>query len=105
MVWDRGGNHKGPIIRKFLSRNRRLTLEMLPPRAPELNPVEAVRSWLKYCELANYVPHGTEDLDDEIVDRLIALRFEPGLLKASWNRSDLPFPGGGSQWLCLPPDQ
>src|SRR5262249_38263479 len=42
VVWDRGGNHKGPVIRKFLSKNRRLRLEMLPPWAPELNPGGAV---------------------------------------------------------------
>lgn len=31
VVWDRGGNHKGPVVRAFLKRNRRLRLEMLPP--------------------------------------------------------------------------
>jgi transposase len=91
-IWDRGGNHKGPLMRKFLSRNRRLTLEMLPPWAPELNPVEPVWSWLKYGELANYIPDDTEMLDDEILDRLIGLKFDHQLLRALWNRSDLPFP-------------
>jgi transposase len=92
VVWDRGGNHKGPIIRKFLSKNRRLTLEMLPPWAPELNPVEGVWSWLKYGELANLVPDDTDELDDEIIERLITLKFDPDLLRALWNRSTLPFP-------------
>ena len=92
VVWDRGGNHKGPIIREFLRKNRRLTLELLPPWAPELNPVEDVWSWLKYGKLANFVPDGTEELDDEIVDRLIGLKFDPELLRALWERSDLPFP-------------
>jgi hypothetical protein len=31
VVWDRGGNNKGPAMREFLRRNRRLHLEMLPP--------------------------------------------------------------------------
>jgi hypothetical protein len=31
VVWDRGGNHKGPVIRQFLAQNRRLWVEMLPP--------------------------------------------------------------------------
>jgi transposase len=30
VVWDRGSNHKGPAIRKFLARNKLLTLEYLP---------------------------------------------------------------------------
>jgi putative transposase len=91
-VWDNGGNHKGPIIRKFLARNRRLRLELLPPWAPELNPVEPVWSWLKYGELANYVPDGVEPLDTEIIDRLLALKFDPDLLRSLWERSELPFP-------------
>jgi transposase len=94
VVWDRGNNHKGPVVRKFLGRNRRLTLEPLPAYAPELNPVEAVWSWLKYGELANYVPEDVGRLDDEVLDRLIGLKFDPGLLRALWGRSGLPFPEG-----------
>lgn len=105
VIWDRGGNHKGPLMRQFLSRNRRLRLEMLPPWAPELNPVEAVWSWLKYGELANYVPGDTAALDDEVVDRLVGLKFDPGLLRALWERSDLPFPKEITQELCLTPKQ
>ncbi|WP_149109719.1 transposase [Limnoglobus roseus] len=77
VVWDRGSNHRGPAIRDFLARNRRLRLEMLPPWAPELNPVEAVWSWLKYGELANFVPDDTGHLDDEVIERLIELKFNP----------------------------
>lgn len=92
VVWDRGGNHKGPLIRKFLARNRRLKLEPLPPWAPDLNPVEAVWSWLKYGELANFAPEDTDQLDDEIIERLIGLKFDPDMLRALWERSELPFP-------------
>jgi putative transposase len=92
VVWDRGGNHKGPIIRDFLRKNRRLRLEMLPAWAPDHNPVEAVWSWLKYGELANYAPDGIGPLSDEIIDRLIGLKFDPDLLRALWDRSKLPFP-------------
>jgi putative transposase len=92
VVWDGGGNHKGPLIRDFLRRNKRLTPERLPAYAPDRNPVEAVWSWLKYGQLANYVPDGIPELDDEIIDRLVELKCEPGLLKALWGRSDLPFP-------------
>ncbi len=56
VVWDRGQNHKGPLVRAFLGRNRRLWLEQLPAYAPELNPAEQVWCWLKYGRLANFVP-------------------------------------------------
>jgi putative transposase len=92
VVWDNGGNHKGPIIREFLQRHRRLRLELLPPWAPDHNPVEAVWSWLKYGQLANYTPAKISELNNSIVDRLMALRSNSGLLRALWERSHLPFP-------------
>ncbi|MBL8867861.1 MAG: transposase [Planctomycetia bacterium] len=76
---------------QFLSRNRRLTLEMLPPWAPELNPVEPIWSWLKYGELANFVPDETDVLNKEVLNRLIGLKFDPELLQALWERSGLNF--------------
>jgi hypothetical protein len=92
VVWDRGPNHKGPVVREFLRRNRRLRLEMLPPYAPELNPVEQVGGWLKFGQLSNFVPGGLIDLDDEIIERVVDLKFDPELLRNLWEGSDLPFP-------------
>ena len=92
VVWDGGPNHKGPLMRAFLRRNRRLTLERLPAYAPDLNPVEAVWSWLKYGQLANYVPDGVPELDQEVTDRLIELKSDSDLLRRVWEGADLPFP-------------
>jgi putative transposase len=92
VLWDGGPNHTGPLIRAFLARNARLTLERLPAYAPDLNPVEVVWSWLKYGQLANYVPDGIKVLDNEILDRLIELKCDPNLLRNLWDGSDLPFP-------------
>lgn len=92
VIWDGGTNHKGPLVRRFLARNKRLWLERLPPYAPELNPVEQVWGWLKYGQLANFVPDDLVDLNDVIIDRLIHLRCDPRLLRSLWNGSELPFP-------------
>jgi putative transposase len=92
VVWEGGGNHQGPVIRDSLRRNRRPTLERLPAYAPDLNPVEAVWSWLKYGQLANFVPDGVSELDNEVIGRLLASKVDPGLLRVLWDRSDLPFP-------------
>ena len=92
VIWDGGPNHKGPAMREFLRANRRLRLERLPAYSPHLNPVEAVWSWLKYGQLANFVPAGLIDLDDRILDRLIELRLDPKLLRQLWDASELPFP-------------
>ena len=92
VVWDNGPNHGGPPVRAFLTTTTRLTLVRLPPYCPHLNPVEFVWSWLRYGKLANYAPSGVADLDDEVADRLIESKFDPGLLRNLWAGSDLPFP-------------
>jgi transposase len=92
VVWDGGTNHKGPVMRAFLARNTRVWLERLPPYAPELNPVEPVWSWLKFGQLAHFVPDDLTQLDQEINNRLKRLRSDRELLRALWDGSDLPFP-------------
>ena len=92
VLWDGGPNHKGPVIREFLRKNKRLRLERLPAYAPDLNPVEAVWSWLKWGRLANFTPEGLAVLDDWIVEYLVELKHDPRLLRALWERSELPFP-------------
>lgn len=48
--------------------------------------------WLKFGQLVNFVPDGLADLDDEVIERLVELKFDPGLLRNLWEASDLPFP-------------
>ena len=105
VVWDGGGDHTGPLVRAVVERNRRLTPERLPAYAPALNPVEAGWSWLKYGQRANDVPDGMPELDDEVVDRRVELKFDPGLLRVLRERSDLPFPRSRVKQPCLPAGQ
>lgn len=105
VIWDGGGNHKGPVIRAFLRRNRRLRLARLPAYAPDLNPVEAVWSWLKWGRLANFVPDDLDELDDWVIEYLVELKSDPGLLRALWERSDLPFPTPRGKQSGLPASQ
>jgi putative transposase len=92
VVWDGGANHKGEAMRAFLARNPRLRVERLPAYAPDLNPVEAVWSWLKYGKLANFVPADVNDLDDWVIEYLVPLKCDPDLLRSIWDGSELPFP-------------
>jgi putative transposase len=48
VVWDNGSMHKGEATRQLRKEFPRLNIELLPPYAPELNPVEQVWSHLKF---------------------------------------------------------
>ena len=101
-MWDDGSNHRGPLVRAFLRRNKRLTLVRLPAYAPQLNPVEAVWSWQKWGRLANYVPDNPTDRDEWAVESLVERRCDQALLRAVWGRSDLPFPAARADQPELP---
>jgi len=81
VVWDRGSNHKGPLLREYLAGQPRLGVEYLPGYAPELNPVEALWGWLKYSRLCNRVPPGVAVLDDWVNDHLAEIKHGPRLLR------------------------
>ena len=70
----------------------RLHLERLPAYAPDLNPVEQVWSHLKYGRMANFVPESLNHLDHTVRSHLQSVGQTPGLLKALWHGSKLPFP-------------
>ena len=47
---------------------------------------------VKWGRLANFVPDDLRQLDDWVVEHLIALKHDPERLWALWERSELPFP-------------
>lgn len=91
VVWDGGSNHKGPLVRELLSRYPRLHLERLPAYAPDHNPVEFVWSHLKHGLMANFVPRDVRNLDQVVRGHLAGLGGNPGLIRALWSGSKLPF--------------
>ena len=89
VVWDNGRMHKGPAIRQLLKRFPRLTLEWLPPYAPDLNPVEQLWSHLKFGHCANLIPRDLDHLDDEIADFLVATKCQSTTLHSYWRETPL----------------
>lgn len=53
IVWDRLPGHRARSVQIYLDRRRRLQAVLLPPYAPELNPVETFWAYLKHNPLAN----------------------------------------------------
>lgn len=92
VVWDGGSNHKGPLVRELLARFPRLHLERLPAYAPDHNPVEMVWAHLKHGQMANFVPRHVHHLDRVVRGHLTELGRRPGLIRALWDGSKLPFP-------------
>jgi transposase len=83
VVWDRGNMHKGPHIRALLREFPRLSLEQLPSYCPDLNPVEWLWSWVKYCELANFCPRDLRHLVSQVA-AVLARGAENSTLQAGF---------------------
>jgi DDE superfamily endonuclease len=92
VVWDRGGMHRGPEIEALLAANPRLSLERLPPYAPDLNPVEHLWNFLKWQQLPNFAPRDINHLDQEAFARVDAIRYDQRRLLTFFDSADLPFP-------------
>jgi len=63
LIWDRLGAHLVEPIRNWLAQRRhRVRAHLLPPYAPELNPVELIWGYAKTNPLANFAPLELDDL-------------------------------------------
>jgi hypothetical protein len=89
VVWDNGSMHKGQAMRDLLAEFPRLSVEWLPPYAPELNPVEQVWSHLKFGELCNYIAGDLQTLDVTASRFMRDIGREPHLLQSYWKATPL----------------
>jgi len=90
LVWDRLNAHRSRQLQDWRTIYPRLTIEWLPPYAPELNPVEYLWSHFKYHRLAN---HGLCELDDiyqQARDEADAVAHKQPLLHSFVHASKLP---------------
>ena len=90
VVWDRLGAHRGSLVHSYARRQRRLTLEHLPPYAPELNPNEYGWSHLKYGVLANFAPHDLDELEHSVFLAAHQARTRQALLRSFVHATKLP---------------
>lgn len=91
VVWDGGTMHRGAPIANLLEDYPRLSLEKLPPYAPELNPVEFLWNHLKYGVLANFVPDDVLQLDAVLKKHLKRAKRSSARLHSFCEGSKLPF--------------
>jgi transposase len=88
VVCDRWSVHRS-AVRYLESNHQWLRAEWLPPYAPDLNPVEAMWSYTKHCDLANYIPENASALENAVLDSLAAQHYNQRLKLAYFQRAGL----------------
>jgi transposase len=89
LVWDRLAVHRAVSVRDFIVKSRRIGAELLPPYAPELNPVEGLWSHLKLNPLANWAPETSGELFLEAIAQVEKVQRRQDLLRSFIRRTPL----------------
>lgn len=89
LVCDRLNAHRSAVRQLKEQGADWLSVEWLPPYAPDLNPVEAIWNHAKYSDLANRVPDDVFQLCDLVGQSLNDQHFRPPLLKSFLRRAQL----------------
>ena len=89
LVCDRLNVHRSAVRQLRETGADWLSVEWLPPYAPDLNPVEAIWNQAKYSDLANHVPDDVFQLCDLVGQSLNDQHFQTPLLKSHLRRAKL----------------
>jgi transposase len=90
VLLDNSSTHKGKPIEQILGRHRRLRIEYFPSYAPQLNPDEGVWALAKQ-KLANSCPNDVDELLEDILGSIEAIRNSSDKLRGCIAHSELPF--------------
>lgn len=78
LIWDNLNTHKSAAVQEFArAHSRGLTIEYLPPYAPDLNPDEWVWRQLKHVELGNFAADDLDELKTAIRAGTQCVRHRP----------------------------
>lgn len=89
VVLDRLNVHRSAVRKLQQAGASWLTVEWLPPYAPDLNPVEALWSYAKYSALANFVPDDVHHLYDAVAEVVGDTHFNQQLLQSCFHSAQL----------------
>ena len=90
LVWDRLNTHRSHFTKAFLQKHPRLRTELLPPYAPDLNPVEWLWMDGKCRELANHGIQDVADLRGRVQRHARKTRANPKKLRGFFRSARLP---------------
>ena len=89
LVWDRLQAHRGRTVRAYIQETPAVRAVLLPPYAPELDPVEYLWSYLKTNPLANLAPTDLDPLTDAARHHARSLQRNETLLRSFIKHSPL----------------
>ncbi|MGH6884483.1 MAG: transposase [Geminicoccales bacterium] len=89
LVWDRLPAHRAVIVKSFLLTRPHLRAELLPPYAPELNPIEYFWGYLKHNPLANLACLDLDSLAESARRAARSLQSNQDLLRSFIRHSPL----------------
>jgi len=90
VIADRGNIHRSSIVKQFIKKVGRISMEHFPSYAPELNPMEGVWSNLKAAKLANFCPETLPDLLSGIEGAATATQKDRALIRGFIRGAGLP---------------
>jgi transposase len=92
VIWDRSPIHRREEVKEFVAAvgGKNLAVELLPPYAPDLNPVEWLWKHLKKVEMRNLTCHDLEELHEEFHLALGRIRGKPRLFPSFFAGAELP---------------
>ena len=88
VIWDRSSTHRSRVVNDYLTSEREISIEWLPPYAPELNPEEYCHGNVKQ-QLRNTIPDSIDQMQRQIDRGFNRLRRRPDLLLSFFNHAGL----------------
>ena len=90
LVWDRLLAHRARKVQDFVYKHSDLHVSLLPPYAPELDPVEQVWGYLKFNPLANFAPRDLASLTSAARRHARSLQYAQSNLRSFIQHCPLP---------------
>jgi transposase len=88
VIWDHSSTHRSRVVKTYLATERGISLEWLPPYAPELNPEEYCHGNVKQ-QIRNTTPTSVEQMKQQIDRGFNRLRKHPDLLLSFFHHAGL----------------
>lgn len=88
LIWDRAPTHRAGVVRRYLADHPEITIEWLPPYAPEINPEESCHGNVKQ-HLRNATPANVGEMGRLVDGAFARLRHRRDLILGFFHHAGL----------------